>query len=190
MSEPQPSDAHFEVEELVGYAGGTLSPASRERVERHLADCEECTSEVAAAVRLRPPARAPRRRLAVAAAAAAVVGIALLGPGLVHRTPAGPRVRGTEAQPSVAVLSPANGAVLHQPPDLTWRPVAGATAYRVTVSRADGDSVWATATRDTSVSASDALARSGPGLYYWYVDVLLGDARSIAGSAHEFQLEP
>jgi len=193
VSQRRSSDPHLEVEEVVGYSAGTLSSSERERVERHLADCDECTSEIAAVSRLRPPVRTRTRRLAItaiAAAAAAVAGIALLGPGVLRRPPAGPPVRGGESLPAVIVLLPASGAVLHQAPDFVWRPVAGATTYRVSVSRADGDSVWATTTLDTSIHAPDALSKAGPGLYYWYVDVLLGDARSIAGSVHEFRIEP
>jgi hypothetical protein len=190
VSEPS-SDTHLEVEEIVGYTAGTLSSSARERVERHLADCTECTSEIVAVSRLHQPVRTRTRRLAIAAAAAAAVigGIAVLGPGVLHRAPAEAPIRG-ESQPAVVVILPANSALLHQAPDFVWRPVAGATTYRISVSRADGDSVWATTTSDTSVSAPDALSRAGPGVYYWYVDVLLNDARSIAGSAYEFRIEP
>lgn len=191
MSQPRSSNAHLEAEEVLGYVAGTLSSAERDHLERHLADCAECTSEIAAVGRLRPWDRPHVRRLAtVAAAAAAVVGIAVLGPGLLRHTPAGGAVRGSEAQAAVTVLQPKDGAILHAAHDLVWRPVAGATAYRVSVSRPNGDSVWATTTRDTTARASDALSRAGPELYYWYVDVLLSDARSVAGSAHEFRIEP
>jgi hypothetical protein len=191
LSRTQSSDAHLETEEIVGYLAKTLAPAEREGVERHLADCAECTSEMVAVGRLRPRDHSSNRRLAtIAAAAAALAGIALLGPGLVHYTPTDGRVRGSEAQATVTVLAPASGAIVHRVPDFAWRPVSGATAYHLSLSRSNGDSVWATTTRDTSIRAPKALSKAGPGLYYWYVDVLLGDARSIAGSAHEFRIAP
>ena len=191
-SQPRSADAHLEVGEVVGYLAGTLTSAEREWVEFHLADCADCTSEIVSAKRLHQANRAPVRRLAaVAAAAAAVAGIALLGPELVHRGPAGTLpVRGAESRPAVTVVLPAERAVLGAVPNFTWRAVPGATAYRILVSRPDGDSVWATTTSDTTVRGPEDVSRAGPGLYYWYVDVLLDDARSAAGLVHEFRIEP
>ncbi len=191
-SQPGSVDAHLEVGEAVGYVAGTLTSVQRDRVECHLADCADCTSEVVSARRLYQANRPPVRRIAaVAAAAATVAGIALLGPELVHRGPAGTLlVRGAEFRPGVTVVLPADGAVLAGAPDFTWRAVPGATAYRVLVSRPDGDSVWATTTSDTTVRGPEDVSRAGPGLYYWYVDVLLDDARSAAGLIHEFRIEP
>jgi hypothetical protein len=191
-SQPRSADAHLEVREVVGYLAGTLTSAEREWVEFHLADCADCTSEVVSARRLHQANRAPVRRLAaVAAAAAAVAGIALLGPELAHRgPPSTPPVRGAEPRPAVTVVLPADRAVLGAAPNFTWRAVPGATAYRILVSRPDGDSVWATTTSDTTVRGPEDVSRAGPGLYYWYVDVLLDDARSAAGLAHEFRIDP
>ncbi len=192
LSQPRSSAAHLEEGEVTRYLARTLAPADRESVEHHLADCAECTAELVAVSRLHQSGRVPVRRIAaVAAAAAAVAGIVLLGPGLVPRHPEGaPPIRGAESQPTVSVILPADGAVLTGAPDFTWHAVPGATAYRVSVSRASGDSVWATTTSDTSVRASAQVSRAGSGLYYWYVDVLLEDARSIPGPVHEFRLEP
>jgi hypothetical protein len=192
LSQPRSSTAHLKAGEVARYLARTLSPADRESVEHHLADCEQCTAELVAVNRLHRADRAPTRRIAtVAAAAAAVAGIVLLGPGLVpHRQANAPQIRGAESQPAVSVVLPAEGAVLTAAPDFIWHAVPGATAYRVSVSRASGDSVWATTTSDTSVRASAHLSRAGSGLYYWYVDVLLEDARSIAGPVHGFRIEP
>ena len=191
-SQARSADAHLEVGEVVGYLAGTLTSAERESMEFHLADCADCTSEVVSARRLYRANRAPVRRLvAVAAAAAAVAGIALLGPDLATRGPAGTMpIRGPEPRPAVPVVLPADRAVLRTAPDFTWRAVPGATAYRILVSRPDGDSVWATTTSDTTVRGPEDVSRAGPGLYYWYVDVLLDDARSAAGLVHEFRIEP
>jgi hypothetical protein len=192
LSQARSSAAHLEPGEVARYLARTLSPADRESVEQHLADCADCTAELVAVSRLHQTNRASMRRLLpVSLAAAAVAGIVLLGPGLVHRGPAtGPQVRGAESPPAVGVVRPADGAVLRTATDFIWRPVPGATAYRLAVTRASGDSVWATTTSDTSVDGSAHVSRAGPGLYYWYVDVLLGDARSVAGSVHEFRIEP
>lgn len=191
LSQLRSSAAHLETEGVARYLAKTLSPADRETVEHHLADCAECTAELVAVSRLHRAGRAPARRIAAVAAAAAVVaGIVLLGPGIMRHPASTPQIRGAESQPVVSVVLPADGAVLPAAPDFTWRAVPGATAYRVSVSRASGDSVWATTTSDTNVRGSAHVSRAGSGLYYWYVDVLLEDARSIAGSVHEFRIEP
>jgi hypothetical protein len=190
MTEPYPTGDHLQVDEVTGYLAGTLSPTMRDRVGRHLADCEECTAEIVAVHRLRRRDRTPVRWVAAAAAAAAVAGLVLFGPGLVHRPLSSePLVRGSE--PSVvSAISPADGAELSGAADFAWHGTPGATAYRISVSRVDGDSVWAATTRDTTLRVSPDLLRAGPGRYYWYVDVLLDDGRSVTGPVHEFRLSP
>jgi hypothetical protein len=191
MTEPHVASDHLQAEDVAGYLGGTLSTAMHERITRHLAECEECTAEAVAVHRLRPPAGSSARWVAAAAVAATLAGVALLGPGLLRRTiEGGPVLRG--AQPGLAVSSvqPADGAVLRTPASFAWQRTPGATAYKVSVSRPDGDSVWAATTGDTTVRASPDLLRAGPGRYYWYVDALLDDGRSVTGPVHEFRLGP
>jgi anti-sigma factor RsiW len=191
MTEPHAPGEHLQVNEVTGYLAGTLPATMRDRMERHLADCEECTAEIVAVHRLRRPARSPARWIGAAAAAAAVAGLVLLGPSLLRRpTPDEPLLRGTGPSLVVSVVRPADGAELNRATNFAWRRTAGATAYRVMVSRADGDSVWATTTPDTTVPVSPHLLAAGPGRYYWYVDVLLDDGRSVTGPVHEFRLGP
>jgi hypothetical protein len=190
MTEPHPAGDHLQADEVADYLAGTLSGRLRERITRHLADCEECTAELVAVNRLRRPSRAPVRWVA-AAAAAAVGAVLLLGPGLMRRPSADePLVRGTESSIVVRAVQPLEGAELHGRATFAWHGVPRATAYRVSVSRPDGDSVWATTTRDTTINASEDLLRAGPGSYYWYVDALLEDGHSVTGPAHEFRLGP
>jgi hypothetical protein len=88
----------------------------------------------------------------------------------------------------VSAVQPANDATLSAPPVFVWRSVPGAAAYRITVSRPDGDSVWAASLRDTVARAPDsALAADA---YYWYVDAILSDGTSRAGTVHRFRLTP
>src|SRR5215203_5569266 len=129
-SQPRSVDAHLEVGEVVAYLARTLTSAERGWIEFHLADCDDCTSEVVSARRLYQANRAPVRRLAaVAAAAAAVAGIALLGPELNHHRPTDTLpVRGAEPPPAVTVVLPTDRAVLRAAPDFTWHAVPNATA--------------------------------------------------------------
>ena len=191
MTEPHAPSDHLQVDDVAGYLAGSLPPTMHERVARHLAGCEECTAEIVAVHRLRRPVRTPARWVAAAAAAAAIAGLVLLGPQLMHRSAAGePLVRGTEPSVVAAAVRPADGAELRRADAFAWRGISGAAEYRVLVSRPDGDSVWAATTRDTTLRVSPDLMRAGPGRYYWYVDVLLEDGRSVTGPVHEFQLNP
>jgi hypothetical protein len=186
-----PPSVHVDPHDIVGYIEATLPSAERARVEAHLSVCDDCTSELAAVSRLRRPARRPILHIGLAAAAAAVIALVLLTPR-VQRPPADePPVRGDEAAATAAtVVTPADGAILEAAPVFAWRSLTGATAYRISVSRADGDSVWAATVRDTVVAIPAGVLRAGTDPYYWYVDVLLSDGRSLAGKPRQFRLGP
>src|SRR6185503_16225931 len=187
---PPPSD-HVDPHEVVGYIEATLPPAERARVEAHLSVCEDCTSELVAVSRLRR--RAPRLalRLGLVAAAAAVAAVVLLGPRPGRPPAVGELpVRGDGAPTAVGIVAPAEEATLREAPVFTWRTLPGATAYRISISRADGDSLWAATVSDTTVRLPVGAVLPSRDPYYWYVDVLLPDGRSIAGTAHQFRLGP
>ncbi|HYL28422.1 MAG TPA: zf-HC2 domain-containing protein [Gemmatimonadales bacterium] len=182
---------HLEPHEVVAYIERTLPAPKRARVEDHLSQCEECTAELAAVVRLRPR---PARRapwIPIGVAAAAVVAGLLVARPLLHRpAPAGDVERQAQAAPHLEIVAPAAGGRVTGAVTLVWRAAPGASVYRVTVSRADGDSVWAGSTTDTALAipANVALARSAP--YYWYVDALLADGRAVSTGVHEFTTGP
>jgi hypothetical protein len=185
---PQP---HLEVDQVVAYLENKLAAPERGRVQSHLADCAECASELVEVSRLRRPARPTVRWIGSAAVAAAVVTVALVGPWHARQAtgPTVPPVRGGAAVMADPV-APIEGAVVSGSPEFTWRSMPGATSYRITVSRADGDSVWTATLSDTTARPPATAAFDGSTSYYWYVDVLLADGRSIAGTAHEFRIRP
>ncbi len=190
MTESSPA-AHWEPHEVTAYLEGTLPPAERGRLETHLADCEACTAELVEVMRLSRRPRSSRTGW-IGLAAAAAIAVVMLAPRLA-RSPSvtTPPVRG-DSLPVAALelVAPADGAELREPPVLAWRAVEGAAAYRVLVSRADGDSVWAETTRDTMATPPAAALDPSPEPYYWYVDALLADGRSVGGTPHRFSLGP
>lgn len=191
MTDTSTPSEHVDPHEVVGYIEATLPPAERARVEAHLSVCEDCTSELAAVSRLRRPAPRPGLRLGLAAAAAAVAAVVLLAPRAGRPSAGGePPVRGEGAPTAVGIVAPTADATLREAPVFTWRALPGATAYRISISRADGDSVWAAIISDTTVRAPAGVLLPSADAYYWYVDVLLPDGRSIAGTAHQFRLGP
>jgi anti-sigma factor RsiW len=190
MTESSPR-AHVEPHEVTAYLDGTLSPAERGRFETHLAECEVCAAELVEVMRLQRRSRSPRTGW-IGLAAAAAIAVVVLGPRVARESVvAPPPVRGDSLPGAALVLvAPADGAELDEPPVLAWRPVAGVAAYRVQVSRADGDSVWAQTTRDTTATPPAAALDPSAEPYYWYVDALLADGRSVGGTPHRFRLAP
>ncbi len=184
--------SHLEPHEVVAYLERTLPAPERTRIEAHLAACEDCSNEIAEVWRLWRPGARPARWLPVGLAAAAVVAAVVLLRPAGHRPEraAGDLLRGSERGSEVITVAPADSAVVQGRPVLVWRPVAGATGYRITVSREDGDSLWAGSTGDTTaaIPAGVALARSGT--YFWYVDALLSDGQSLSSGLHEFKTGP
>lgn len=179
---------HLDPHEVTGYLEAALSTPDRGRVEAHLADCEECAAELVAVGRLRGRTRAPTRWLGAAAAAAAVVAVVLLGPRVTRKPGETPSpVRGDSVS-ALRLVAPSDGADLAGAPVFAWRSVPGAAAYRIMVSRADGDSVWAATTRDTTARPPQEALAAQAEPYYWYVDALLADGRSVSGTPHRFRL--
>ena len=185
-------ETHLDAAEVAGYLSGSLAPEARSRAEAHLADCEECAAELVAVARLQGPPGRARWTGWVGLAAAAAIAAVVLAPRLTREPgPAVPPLRG-DSIPAAALglVAPADGAELREPPVLVWRPVAGAATYRIVVSRADGDSVWSVTIRDTTASPPAAVLPASSEPYYWYVDALLADGRSVGGAPQSFRVAP
>lgn len=182
---------HLEAHEVAAYVERSLPTAARDRVEDHLSRCEQCTAEVAEIVRLRPrpSRRVPWIPIGVAAAAA-VAGLLVARP-LVHRSMPDIDVE-RQGQPAarLQIVAPAAGARVSEPVVLAWRAAAGASVYRVTLSREDGDSVWAGTTSDTTLAIPPGVPLSRTARYYWYVDALLANGASLSTGVHEFMTGP
>lgn len=188
----------LEPDAIARLAGGQTSLAERERLLRHLSECERCRSAVAAVVGalLDPEVageisalergaarRWPRIAAVMAAAALAVV---LLQPpslddgGSVHRA----RSAATAPAPELlAPLGPVSEARV-----LRWRGVPGANAYRLTLYDADGGVLHETVVADT-VAPLPASIRLRPGeTYHWTAAARTGWDRWAVGELAEFTL--
>ena len=183
---------HLEVHEVVCYVERNLTPADRERLEAHLADCDACTAEVAQLWRLRSSARRGRWLAFGAAAAAVLAGVVLLSPGARAPGGEGPLVRDgvPDDGPALLVITPPDGATVEQHPAMVWHSVSGATTYRVVVTAENGDSVWSGSTRDTAIVLTPGVALERTRRYLWYVDALLSNGRWATSGVHEFRTGP
>jgi hypothetical protein len=188
QSDPTTSETHLDPAEVAGYVGHSLSTEGRRRVEGHLAECEVCTEEVAAIARLARPRVSPRW-LPYAAAAAVLAGLVVLWPRAGSRI-GDDTLRDGGPPDAIAVVTPADGAVLAGRPTLMWRAVPRAVTYRVRVTASDGDSLWAVHTSDTVVTVPETVVADSGATQYWYVDALLADGSSSSSGLRSYRTGP
>lgn len=175
---------HLDAEQVAAFLDGGLSPADRLAAESHLAACAPCRAELAQVRALAASAPAPsrRRRLPVpvrgALAAAAVLAAVAIGLPLLTPSPDDPLLRADRQGEGVATIEPytSNAGVVAAGNALfAWRPVAGNSSYRFTLTDEVGDVVLQEVTADTLLRL-DTL-RLPAGALYWRVDALLPDGQ-------------
>jgi len=66
--------------------------------------------------------------------------------------------------------------------------VDSGSRYLIRVTDERGAAVWSTETGDTSVILPAEIALLSGRQYYWYVDALGADGRSLTTGTHRFQL--
>ena len=185
---------------LAALATGELEDERRSEAMMHLASCGHCRSTLASLARaLADPAVAAARvaadratgrrffRLAVPAAAAAVVLIAVFGrqggenpPSTIHRAPAI-----TIVGEPVPVSPRGAGA----PPGwLRWGPVPGADRYRVTLFQADSRVLYQLELRDTATALPDSIGLIPGDSYLWKVEARTDWGRWTSSQLVEFSI--
>lgn len=188
-------EAHPGPDELSAWLDGSISVSDRARIEAHIARCDDCRRDVVEVLRAVKP-RADRRvwPAAAALAAAAVVAVLIFAPGEDERARRSePLLRGPETTlsdetPAPEVIHPADAATTDsRDVAFTWRASGGASSYRLTLTDEDGDVVWSASTADTVLALPADSALAPGGTYFWYVDALLLDGRSLTSGVHEFR---
>lgn len=175
--------------QLSMYLDQRLSPEERAAADAHLAGCSACRDEVVAVSRLLQRHRRPQRiARAAALAAAAVVAIVLIPS--VWRTPSASRdQRGSSGTNVIRAYGPIGEAV-GPAPQFVWGAVAGAVSYRLTVSGANGATLWSGSTVDTIAVLPDSVVLRRDSAYLWVTDALLEDGGARSTGMHEFQIAP
>jgi hypothetical protein len=85
-------------------------------------------------------------------------------------------------------IAPGDGASVNEStPMFVWYSLPGAT-YQLTVTNADGGTVWQTSTGDTALSLPATARIAGGATYYWSVDALKDDGSSATSGVREFKL--
>ena len=142
----------------------------------HAMSCGECRTELdllrtveEAGVRSGAVAAPGRRRWMMPAALAATLLVAV-GLGRVALKPSEDTVRSDDAT-RVELVAPGAEVPAGTPISFAWRPVEGASRYRLEVLSESGDLAIEAETRDTMLT-SDSAASLAPGTYQWWVIAL------------------
>ena len=191
---------HLSAEQVAGYIDDMLSAGEHARVEAHLADCATCRVEVAEAHRLVvSPPRVSRWSLLVPLTGALAAGLAaillintageLSEAGEPQLRAAAPAAEADAALPGLAVHSPL-GTVPRTRVSLAWSPAPMGSVYRVSVSTEGGTPIWAASTTDTILALPAGTALQPGARYFWHVDALLPDGRSVTSGIREFATQP
>jgi hypothetical protein len=170
-----PLAAHPDAATLAAYLDRRLPDADARGVAEHLIACLSCREGLTDVARV---TRGERRRkqvvggvTALGGLAAILVLVALPRDAAVPTPPAAPAERAGEAAgvPAIRVWSGASASAL------AWSPVAAVAQYRVTLTDAAGDEVWAASTSDTVAPLPPGLELAAGRDYFWVVDALLPD---------------
>jgi len=166
--------------EIAAYLDRGLGMADRERIEAHLATCEECRENVLSSEALVVANRRPRRIMITVASLAAVAMLAIVAVPSLRQSSLDnvPITRDTQIR-VLAAHSPASY------PDrkslrFSWAAVAEAVDYNVVLSLPDGTTLWSTKIRDTTTVVPDSVTITPRKEYVWSADAELenGDVMS------------
>ena len=190
-------DGPLPPEDMAAYLDGRLSGEELERVESALAGSAEARAELVEASRLIamiPERQAqPKRQwvLVSAVAAAAVLAVVMVPP--LFQKPAIEQVAterraAADAGAGIRTVAPEDGAVVGSVGvRFAWDAIPAAT-YQLTVTDAQGRTVWQAATTDTTLVLPGTTKLRGPASYYWNVDALAPDGSSMTTGVREFKI--
>jgi anti-sigma factor RsiW len=191
-----PVTEHPSAEDIAAYLSGRLAQASSEALEQHLVECAECRQVVTSARRVLRTHRAPRLVWVVPSAAAAMLLIAILiqVPGSTVgdeplRSDSG--AAGSESALTIPVVAPRDGEVVSSGSIVfVWRAQNGGPLYRLSLTEASGRQMWSGETTDTTLSMPADVPLDRGQAYFWTVDALGADGRSLTTRSKRFSIAP
>jgi hypothetical protein len=90
------------------------------------------------------------------------------------------------ARSSIDVLAPRDRPVDAAAIVFSWRPVEGASTYRLTVTDSSGAPLFTTATSDTTAAPPAGTTLRRGSSYLWYVDGLTSDGHTVSSGVRSF----
>ena len=166
---------HLESTDVAGYVDRTLSSSDRARVEKHLAECEECRAEAVAVGRLLRTVPVRRSHLLrVGAAAAAAILLLVLWPRAAEKPVVSPAYREHVITTSIAPVAVAPRGAATDLSRVIWTAVPTADRYRVTLFDSVGHLLWETQTGDTSAVIPATVHLGAKRRFFWKVAARTG----------------
>jgi anti-sigma factor RsiW len=185
-SPSQDGGGHVTDAEIAAYLDRTLTTPQRDRVEDHLAACQDCRQHLLETKELLERVRRPRKLLVGGALAAAAVLVFVI----VRPNPA-EMDRGVMRNDGAAVPVVAYGPMGTAPRTglrFVWSAVPGAESYRLTVSGEDARTVWSSSGTDTVSALPDSVTLRPNERYHWVADALLSDGSTRSTGLREFDV--
>lgn len=173
--------------QIAAYIDRGLSGAERDEIEAHLAECAECRRHVLDTDELMQRVRRPKRLVIGSALVAAAAVIIVAVPSLRRSDAAqeNPLYRDAPGSSSLIAYGPTGESRVGSL-RFVWSPAHGAMSYRLTVSRADGATVWTQSGRDTVAALPASVTLRAGDRYFWVSDALLADGGSRSTGLREF----
>jgi hypothetical protein len=189
VNEDPRSPEHLSSRQLAAYLSGGLEVTARASVADHLTECAECRSEASAVTRIvtaEQRARTLKRVVFLTAGAAALLAVVVAvrptgspGEGM---TRGGPPSEVAAVAP-LGEVSPTAGPV-----SFVWHAVPSVREYSLMLTDAGGQVLWTRRAPDTVLTLPLEVSLPRGGTYYWRVDALLSDGRSLTTSSQEFRI--
>lgn len=181
---------HLSPEVLAAYLDDKLSREQRSQVEMHLASCDECRAELADINRLQRT-RVQRQWLTVLVPAAVAAALVLVVALPRERTkPSDIRSR-PEVDDRLVIVSPVPSADIPPGPiSFVWRSAGPGASYTITLQEADGHLVWTSSVGDTVVALPDSITLAPGSRWFWSVDALLPNGRSLSTGMQRLTRRP
>ena len=185
---------HLDAETVAAYVEGLLERPRQEETERHLATCRACRDEVVEVRGLLAAQHPAVRRLrlfvplAAAAAALLMVGVPLARTWNVEANQPAVARTPEERSGGLSVVAPLPDASVASgtSPRFVWHAADPGSRFTLTLVDDGGAALWTIETGDTSVALPPDVSLSPGRTYFWYVDALGTDGRSLTSGATRF----
>jgi hypothetical protein len=184
---------HTSSEELAAYLNGSVGVAGRDAIEAHLLECPECRRDVWLSRQILRRHRMRRRALTFGpVAVAAAIAFVMIAQVRSDDSTVDERLRnqgtaGADTATSIQIVTPRNDSTVEaRTLAFVWRSEAGRPLYQLSLTDGSGKAIWSVETTDTTMSLPASVSLIPARTYFWTVDALAADGRSLTTRAQRF----
>lgn len=193
-----PLPEHPSSDLMASYLSGRIAPSERATLEAHLAECRTCRRQATSARRLLATYRSRRPLVWMApVAAAAALALVVFAPRPETDVPGSEVLRarqqpgGAEGASALRIISPASGDTIDRAGIVfAWQSHPGKPLFRLTLSDGSGRELWSAESRDTALILPAGVSLDRGRTYFWYVDAVGADGRSLTTRTQRFATAP